>query len=782
MSIITDAATGVNLVRQFSERSNHDYSSASDAYTAWALDLNVSSTESKTVISPGDDVSTSVEISTTRNTFLTGSTSYVSCTSEGGWTFYLYEPSSITHTSIPIKGSAQIDQSGISRYYERGSTRGCLVLSTKQPTQDAVSKGAKWNGNGDVAIFYSEFQQLGSGDDPVHTALRINMVSGSWDVVTNVTSANVKFQVLTLVEGGVSSQATHDNNGQTFDLFGVQYFSSSFDDTITGVVTDNLTGNPVQSNVIAIDMSDFKVLASTVTDEFGTFGMLAVLDDVVDLGFTFQGGGYPLATAEVVNDSSVEPLNVDLLYNLNTNVGTPPAFSAIVAGNVTKLGVPYGAKIVIMSDSDSPNVVGYGQSNSDTGNYSIDVAPWTSEVLIAVIPDYGVEFTEDAVVNLGQIIHPPTPNGYVYKVTTGGTMGSIEPIWNTDTPVVSGAVTMSPEILHRPLMNGFVKPVLSGVVIRGVTLSVAAGKMNSQEIDFTWLFTEVNLPEFLTDGGLLSFLDGGGNIKCYTDSGKSERLPIEVVKCEIGDIVSIIVWGKSPSLGVGQSIYVEADVIATAQPLVTAEFGRNAVWADNLGVFHLEDNTDSTGKSDAVGVLISETGQVGKGASFASTVNTLETEHLPSIPSPLKRISLWIKPADIISNAYLIDDYGSNDLALIMGYQEGYVNIFSNTRYPVNNNPDLSKLPLTADVWQHIVYTTNGTILHGYVNGVRLVTQTANLTDVNFTGYNIGGNNANYLPNVHLDEFNFAHRFASDGEVFGNYNNQSDPATFWITE
>jgi hypothetical protein len=78
-------------------------------------------------------------------------------------------------------------------------------------------------------------------------------------------------------------------------------------------------------------------------------------------------------------------------------------------------------------------------------------------------------------------------------VSVGGILGLDEPVWDTTAPVVSGGVTMLPEILHRPLMNGFVTPVQEeGVLIHRGTKVLFDSVMQIQGVDYNRYVGEIN--------------------------------------------------------------------------------------------------------------------------------------------------------------------------------------------------------------------------------------------------------------------------------------------------
>lgn len=108
--------------------------------------------------------------------------------------------------------------------------------------------------------------------------------------------------------------------------------------------------------------------------------------------------------------------------------------------------------------------LGHAVSNAETGAYSIDIqGGFSGPVIVAAFDDYGAEFSGGAAVGLGQRIHPATPNGYVYEVTSAGTLPASEPSWSTDTgqTFLVGTATVRPAIFYRPDIHGPVYPVVS---------------------------------------------------------------------------------------------------------------------------------------------------------------------------------------------------------------------------------------------------------------------------------------------------------------------------------
>ena len=159
----------------------------------------------------------------------------------------------------------------------------------------------------------------------------------------------------------------------------------------------------------------------------------------------------------------------------------------------------------------------------------------------------------------------------------------------------------------------------------GVTLAVNSGQIPSAQGDFVWLFTQQNFidanNEDAINGSANSILNGGGNLRCYTDDTKTTQLPIEIVTFVTGVFPQVQVWGLSPSLDTASTVYVEADDTEITQPPVTDTYGRNAVWKDFEAVIHAsETGTD--------GVFVDSTGNnYDTTLTTGATLSTVSTGH-----------------------------------------------------------------------------------------------------------------------------------------------------------
>jgi hypothetical protein len=134
---------------------------------------------------------------------------------------------------------------------------------------------------------------------------------------------------------------------------------------------------------------------------------------------------------------------------------------AHIAGNVTIDGVASAREIlVIKDDPNGRQVIAQGVSAID-GTFDISFSDWGGAVIAVAIDKYGAGFTSLADLSVDDIIHPTTPNGYVYIVTVAGTTAESEPDWEVDGSVQSGSVTLTPRPYYRPIASG---PIQSDII------------------------------------------------------------------------------------------------------------------------------------------------------------------------------------------------------------------------------------------------------------------------------------------------------------------------------
>lgn len=111
--------------------------------------------------------------------------------------------------------------------------------------------------------------------------------------------------------------------------------------------------------------------------------------------------------------------------------------------------------VAVQRDGSAWRVVGNGRSDSETGVYTVSglIEPGADVYLIA-LDDLGAVFESGASVESDDLIHPTTPNGYVYRVVTGGELPATEPDWWTTGQQQVGTATLEAREYLRPLAHG----------------------------------------------------------------------------------------------------------------------------------------------------------------------------------------------------------------------------------------------------------------------------------------------------------------------------------------
>lgn len=132
-----------------------------------------------------------------------------------------------------------------------------------------------------------------------------------------------------------------------------------------------------------------------------------------------------------------------------------------VSGTVTLDDQPFQSDLVVTSLEDEPRVVGTGRSDV-LGNYTIDCNGWLGSVLINSVQDYGAPWAAGVSLQVGDVIHPSTPNGYIFEVNTAGVTGNVEPTWPTSagSNVPDNTVAYTSITLLRPMIEGYVETTL----------------------------------------------------------------------------------------------------------------------------------------------------------------------------------------------------------------------------------------------------------------------------------------------------------------------------------
>ena len=320
----------------------------------------------------------------------------------------------------------------------------------------------------------------------------------------------------------------------------------------------------------------------------------------------------------------------------------------------------------------------------------------------------------------------------------------------------------------------------------GCTITVDTGKIPSSQSNFVWLATEDNFPSAAIDGGGTSILNGGGNLRCYTDDTKATQLPIEVVTFVTGGTPSVQVWGLSPTLAVASTVYIEADSVATTQPAVTGTYGRNAV--HDYPTYNGYDGTDSSGQADLaqnttlqassfIGEGFDTNGDSQTGSALNSSLNfNRATEYTIGgwvnldVSQPSFAGVFSVASGSSSGQFVLQRDSGGGDIAV----------------YHSNAKSNLSGAfsALATGTNKLAKFTWDGATSKVYIDGSLYTSVSQPVSTMpNNTSFTarIGGERTNLNGEGVYSHWKLEKIERSSDYIEAEYNNQSDSATFWTT-
>ena len=228
-------------------------------------------------------------------------------------------------------------------------------------------------------------------------------------------------------------------------------------------VKSNLTvdGQPYSGNTELFMPGNTRYLYGTHTND-GSVDIPFLPENVSDENFCLLilKEGRPFAT------ELIKPDNV-VIYDLaisTTGGSVPTGNPGIITGKVERIldgqAQPAARRLVALENKPdgSWGVTGNATSDTDTGQYTLDVLTDGGDTFVIAMDDYGRVFTPSANVDLNEIIHPTIPNGFVYRVEQAGTLPDSEPDWWVDTGTnhtkTIGDVSLRAIAFYRPLCHG----------------------------------------------------------------------------------------------------------------------------------------------------------------------------------------------------------------------------------------------------------------------------------------------------------------------------------------
>lgn len=126
------------------------------------------------------------------------------------------------------------------------------------------------------------------------------------------------------------------------------------------------------------------------------------------------------------------------------------------SGRVSVAGRPAERRILAQGiDGDTPKVLAETRSDA-LGRYTLEWRGYTGQVLITAVDQYGAVWAPGLALGPNERIHPTAPNGYVYDVVVGGSLGQTEPTWleGDGEQVISGNVQLIAKPYYQPQTIG----------------------------------------------------------------------------------------------------------------------------------------------------------------------------------------------------------------------------------------------------------------------------------------------------------------------------------------
>ena len=110
--------------------------------------------------------------------------------------------------------------------------------------------------------------------------------------------------------------------------------------------------------------------------------------------------------------------------------------------------------VAIALDAEPPYLLAQTQSDTN-GSYTLDWQGYSGQMLVTALDDYGTDFVAGMTLGVGDRVHPPYPNGYVYESANLGITGA-EPTWpnKEGESVTSGEVQLVAVPFWRPKSSG----------------------------------------------------------------------------------------------------------------------------------------------------------------------------------------------------------------------------------------------------------------------------------------------------------------------------------------
>ena len=295
----------------------------------------------------------------------------------------------------------------------------------------------------------------------------------------------------------------------------------------------------------------------------------------------------------------------------------------------------------------------------------------------------------------------------------------------------------------------------------------------------------VIIPSVLEMGSLT--LAEAQSVRIYSDASLTTELAREVVSA---DEIHV----KASSVSSSTELYVDFDGVRSDYA-VTATYGRNAVWSDYLGVWHLDSTTDSTGNgftlTEVGGITVGgATGRFGDATNFDGIDDLLKTATSPWNGVGDFTASVWEKSSSANNNMNFIgireNTSGSQNNGLFSSRDSGSDTAQALFRDTANSYTKVATISndIIDGNWHYIVARRSGTT--GFIwadaggsGNIASVTgvsgDLANSNNVLTFNSSVDNDFAGDMEEGRIADIHF-----SDDWLTTEYNNQNDNAAFWV--
>lgn len=285
--------------------------------------------------------------------------------------------------------------------------------------------------------------------------------------------------------------------------------------------------------------------------------------------------------------------------------------------------------------------------------------------------------------------------------------------------------------------------------------------------------------------------NGGGDVRICENQDGTGQLPVEVVSLDNAERTCVIWTRKNTYSGDGNlHFFVGKD--GETQPPVTDPFGRNAVWQDYEAVNHGRDYTNATGKGDFSvfnAAPSSNPIKIGGGFDFTGVSGGLVANTTVSPNSPPVTLQAWFLTAFNFNPIFPVSVAGGGGYDYSISAYNSGTGDGANAQYPQNNsfgqsiagrNPQKWKIPTFASL---TVSPDNlGSLFYKnpdfeYSDQRTLAVQNPYALERVGIGYR-ADSSPSYGDGVST-EIRVKFGVIPESQVLTDYNNQSDPASFF---